>query len=445
MKKSYLNILAFGFFMIITLNSTQARADCANPVGVEGEQIYNTTHSVMQYCDGTDWTAMRGGGGSSLDDLTNVLEDSTTDFDGEADDDDDNLFIGHEAASLLGTADPNKGARNIAIGVTALSLITEGDENVALGYNSLQNNTTGSTNTAVGTYALKDNTIGSFNTAIGRSSLSNNIDGNSNVAIGLSSMTTNSSGTNNTAVGSYSLRYSTTSNDNSAFGYGAMMNNLTGTNNTGIGRGALQSNTLGNDNTALGEYAMRDTTIGSGNTAIGQQALGENIDGDNNVALGFVAGRYVDGGGDNLQAINSVFIGRGTRANASGQTNQIVIGEGAIGLGSNTVLLGNSSITTTALRGNVGIGTDNPTTALTISTAVPRIQLTDTDTNADTFLNANSSTGGFAIIADVNNEAANTSIVFNIDGAAGGDTKLQIKDTGIINIIGITGAAAPTK
>ncbi|MEZ5902401.1 MAG: tail fiber domain-containing protein [Alphaproteobacteria bacterium] len=45
-------------FMISGNN--MAHAQCANPVGASGDQIYNTDFSVMQYCDGTDWTAMRG-------------------------------------------------------------------------------------------------------------------------------------------------------------------------------------------------------------------------------------------------------------------------------------------------------------------------------------------------------------------------------------------------
>jgi hypothetical protein len=43
-----------------------------------------------------------------------------------------------------------------------------------------------------------------------------------------------------------------------------------------------------------------------------------------------------------------------------------VIGDSATGLGSNSAVLGNSSITKTALRGNVGIGTETPTAKLHI-------------------------------------------------------------------------------
>ena len=46
-----------------------ARAQCTVPPGVAGEQFYNTTHNVMQYCNGSAWVnmgAIGGGGGAGL-------------------------------------------------------------------------------------------------------------------------------------------------------------------------------------------------------------------------------------------------------------------------------------------------------------------------------------------------------------------------------------------
>jgi hypothetical protein len=37
-----------------------AHADCTGPAGVAGQIIYNTTFSVMQYCNGTNWINMGG-------------------------------------------------------------------------------------------------------------------------------------------------------------------------------------------------------------------------------------------------------------------------------------------------------------------------------------------------------------------------------------------------
>lgn len=56
-------------------------------------------------------------------------------------------------------------------------------------------------------------------------------------------------------------------------------------------------------------------------------------------------------------------------------------------------------------------------TGLSLSSATPDINFTDTDTNADSRISANSALGGLIIQADVNNEVANTTIAFQIDGS----------------------------
>jgi len=73
------------------------------------------------------------------------------------------------------------------------------------------------------------------------------------------------------------------------------------------------------------------------------------------------AGRYIaDGSTANQTSNKSVYIGYDTRALADGDTNEIVIGVSVIGAGSNSVVLGNDSITKTILKGNVGVGTTSP-------------------------------------------------------------------------------------
>jgi hypothetical protein len=69
----------------------------------------------------------------------------------------------------------------------------------------------------------------------------------------------------------------------------------------------------------------------------------------------------------NATSSNSLYLGVNTKALSSGGTNEIVIGCGATGLGSNTVTLGDSSIVTTALKGNVGIGTTAPNEKLEVN------------------------------------------------------------------------------
>ena len=119
--------------------------------------------------------------------------------------------------------------------------------------------------------------------------------------------------------------------------------------NTIFGELALKSNTTGSNNTSLGQSTLKDNTIGVSNTAIGAGALGLNTTGSKNVAIGSGAGQNVG----HTIVNNSVFLGDGCKPLADNQTNQIVIGENATGSGSNTATLGNTSITTTILRGTV--------------------------------------------------------------------------------------------
>ena len=195
-----------------------------------------------------------------------------------------------------------------------------------------------STNTAVGSATLSSNT-GTDNTAIGASSLSSNVGGIENTAIGSLSLTSNISGVNNTAVGHHSLT------------------NNTASNNTGVGMNSLENNTTGQYNSALGVQALQSNTDGVRNTAIGAAAIDQITTGNDNVVIGYTAGRYIsDGTTNNTKLNNSILIGANTRVNAVDQTNQIVIGHNAIGNGSNTVQLGNTSITNVKTSGTITAG-----------------------------------------------------------------------------------------
>lgn len=60
--------------LLLAALSPAAHAACSSPTGAAGDQIYNSTHNVMQYCNGTNWIAMgadgAGGGPDTLGDLT---------------------------------------------------------------------------------------------------------------------------------------------------------------------------------------------------------------------------------------------------------------------------------------------------------------------------------------------------------------------------------------
>jgi hypothetical protein len=131
--------------------------------------------------------------------------------------------------------------------------------------------------------------------------------------------------------------------------------------NTSFGSGALKSNSTGQNCTAFGNAALFSSTTSAGNTAIGANALSfiTTSAGSYNTAIGLNAGSVLSNGAGNINSNNCVFIGRNTSPlyNGTAPTNEIVIGDSTTGHGSNTVTLGNSSIVSTILRGNVGIGT----------------------------------------------------------------------------------------
>ena len=177
------------------------------------------------------------------------------------------------------------------------------------------------TNTALGRDALRDNTTGERNTAMGNQSLMASRFGSSNTSVGSSSQTANFSGSNNTSFGSEALA-SVIASDN----------------NVAVGAQTLYA-TTGSDNTAVGHNALRNITASNGN-----------------IALGALSGSQIASGTELLTATNSIFIGNDARANASGQSNQIVIGHGAVGIGTNSVVIGNNTTESTRLRGRLGVG-----------------------------------------------------------------------------------------
>ena len=245
-----------------------------------------------------------------------------------------NTFIGINAGNLTmgeGVISPFQASYNVGVGASAFTSNTSGNYNTAVGASSLYSNTSG------------------YNTAVGYASLYSNISGYYNTAVGASSLYSNTSSYNNTAVGASSL-YS----------------NISGSYNTAVGASSLRSNTSSDNNTALGYYALYNNKAGS-----------------NNVAVGIRAGNLVSAGSALTKPTNSIFLGAETKAQLDDQTNQIVIGVNAIGAGSNSVVLGNTSITKTLLRGDIGIGTSSPATKLHIydASSGPIITLSGLDTN----------------------------------------------------------------
>ena len=171
----------------------------------------------------------------------------------------------------------------------------------------------------------------------------------------------------NTGVGYRTLASLTTGYSNMAVGAESLSNATTGYSNVGIGAEALKLLVSGSSNVAIGTGALKLCT-GSYNVAIGMEALIGVTSGVSNVAIGRRAGRYIaDGSTANTTSDYSIYIGRLTKAGADNNQNEIVIGYNAIGAGSNTATIGNTSLTrlhcppitipSTALLGTPAAGT----------------------------------------------------------------------------------------
>jgi len=100
---------------------------------------------------------------------------------------------------------------------------------------------------------------------------------------------------------------------------------------------SLANNTIGYNNTGVGMYALTPSgstvTTGSNNTGVGKYALSTNTTGSNNTAIGYQA----DVATNNL-------------------SNTTVIGSGAIVSASNTIQLGNTSVTNVNTSGTITSG-----------------------------------------------------------------------------------------
>ena len=295
----------------------------------------------------------------------------------------DNSAIGYNALSAV-----TSGNYNSAIGRNTLASVTSGSENTAVGYMALASNTSNS-NTAMGVNALLNNSGGSFNTAIGQNALYNNSGGHRNTVMGFSALQMNN-GNYNTAVGMYAgyNESSSSFSNNSLFGFEAGKGLSTGSNNILIGYRAGDNLTTGGNNVILGYEIDAPLADGSNQLNIGNTIYGDLSIG--NVGIGTtepsatleVAGQIkITGGapGTGKVLTSSDEYGLATwepaGAGPTGPTGPTG-GTGAVGPTGPTGPNWTSWPTTEAMSmegrdiiniGNVGIGTTDVTSMLTVA------------------------------------------------------------------------------
>ena len=171
-------------------------------------------------------------------------------------------------------------------------------------------------NTALGVSALNSFTGGTKNTALGYNALSAVTSTDQNIAIGVNAMgSTTDYFQQSVAVGNQALQYNK------------------GSFNTALGSNALSSSSLTSAATYLvgvGALALWNNTSGQNNTAVGSYALSTNTTGNNNTALG-----------------------QGADVTSNNLSNATAIGYDAKVSASNTIQLGNTSVTTVKTSGAI--------------------------------------------------------------------------------------------
>ena len=199
--------------------------------------------------------------------------------------------------------------------------------------------------------------------------------GNGSVAIGNLSLNTQTSSDHNTLVGDSTCRHLVTGGGNTVMGYVAAGNVTAAAQNTIMGWYAAGYTESGDYNVLIGAYAgahseVSGTNIGDYNMGMGYGAL-QYCQGDYNVGIGKealynVTGNHNIGIGDQTgltvtSGANNIFIGQDA-GNSTGvqkvdATNTICIGKDTFSTVDNSVVIGNISVISTTLRGDVnGIG-----------------------------------------------------------------------------------------
>ena len=191
------------------------------------------------------------------------------------------------------------------------------------------------------------------------------------MGVGPSCLAALTTGTNNVGFGDQALSLVEDGTSNVAFGSQALRDLVSGDQNFGLGNAAGANIETGDRNIAVGHNCLTSLISANNDVVIGANAA-RNMTGGDNVCVGAFSGDTITSGSDN------VFIGHEAGDGASqlaGAANTIAIGSGTFTTANNQVVLGNTSITETILRGDITIedGHDlvlDTTTGTSFGTAV---------------------------------------------------------------------------
>lgn len=168
------------------------------------------------------------------------------------------------------------------------------------------------------------------------SGISDNLLSNNNLGFGNNSLNKIIGGKRNLAIGQSSLFNIVSENDMIAIGQSSIFTLINGGSSVGIGSYAAAAANILYDCVAVG-YLSSGFTSGFRNITIGANSAVYIADGVTSI----------------INCNDGVYLGANTKSLIQNPNNEIVIGSGAIGAGSNTATLGHTSITKTVLRGNV--------------------------------------------------------------------------------------------
>jgi hypothetical protein len=208
---------------------------------------------------------------------------------------------------------------NVIVGVDAGKFLGANDigvNNICFGFRAGEHLTTGDINVMVGADAGNSLSCGRRNVCIGSRSGFNITAGQNNILIGQQAGSGITTGIQNFCMGVDAGGTLTTQSNNVFIGHGAGLTAAAG-NNVGIGLQALTGAT-GGFNTAVGDRAGLSITTGNNSTFLGDFA------------------------GNNASQLASV-------------TNSTAIGNSSYTTASNQIMVGNSAITQTILRGTVDV------------------------------------------------------------------------------------------